>query len=273
MGRITGAILVGWLVVMCGTIKAQEPSERGEIAAGPQPPGEQHVEQREGPAVDYAVYLESGAKAARDQQVREQFEKLLNSPLKSPLQCEEQPLNELFDQISVEYDLPIVFDTAALDALAISPDTEVTINFRNISLRQAMNLVLRQPGLEDLTYIFEDGVLLITTEEKANEFLSVRVYRVDDLIEKYDLASPQKPYSSLIKIITTNVAYGSWSIHERGEGEIQLMRPGLLVVSQTQRIHEQVQELLGMIRMITHEVEHSEDTRQVTAASGRGGSF
>ena len=112
----------------------------------------------------------------------ERIQSILREPLKAPLQHDEEPLNEIIDQLKEEYDIPIVIDEAALDQLAISPETEVTVNLSNISLRSALNLMLKKPGLEDLTYVLDQEVLQITTSEKANETLKVKVYPVADLV-------------------------------------------------------------------------------------------
>ncbi len=113
----------------------------------------------------------------------ERIQAILREPLKAPLDYEDEPLIDVLQQLQEEYEIPIQIDTAALDELAISPETEVTAaGLRNISLRSALNLMLRQPGLEDLTYVFDQEVLLITTIEKANETLQVKVYPVADLV-------------------------------------------------------------------------------------------
>ncbi len=113
----------------------------------------------------------------------ERIQSTLREPLKAPLEFEEQPLSDAMAQIADEYQIPIQFDNAALDEIAISPDTEVTLPaLRNVTLRSALNIMLKQPGLEDLTYIIEEEVLLITTEERANESLKVKVYPVADLV-------------------------------------------------------------------------------------------
>ena len=73
-----------------------------------------------------------------------------------------------------------MFDTAALEAVAASPDVEVTINISNVTLRSALELMLKE--VEDLTYIVDNEVLLITTEEEADTRLQVKVYPVADLV-------------------------------------------------------------------------------------------
>ena len=37
-------------------------------------------------------------------------------------------------------------------------------------------------------------------------------------------------------------------VNESGEGEVRLMQPGMLVVTNTRRVHEQVEELLEKLR-------------------------
>lgn len=193
-----------------------------------------------------------------DSKAEEKIEAVLNELLKSPLQYEDQPLNEVINTLQDEYDIPIIFDNVALDEVAISPDTEVTINLRNISLRSALNLILKQPGLEDLTYVVSEEVLLITTHERANATLVVQVYRVEDLVNNYSQVpggNQKNPFSSLSQVISSCVESDSWMTNGRGEGEIKLMQPGMLVVSQTRHVQEQVRELLEKLRETQAEIE------------------
>ncbi len=196
----------------------------------------------------------------RDTYTAEEIKAALDSPLKTPLQYEDQPLNEVIHVLQEEYELPFVFDNAALEEVAISPETEITVNLRNISLRSALKLILRQPGLEGLTFIFDNEVLLITTKDKANENLVVQVYRVDDLIKDYSQqpgGNKKNPYHSLVQTIAGCVQYDSWAINGSGEGAIQLMQPGILVVTQTHDVHDQVQDLLEKIRAARTAIDQS----------------
>jgi hypothetical protein len=185
------------------------------------------------------------------------IEAVLNEKMKTPLEYENQPLNEVVSALQEEYDIPIMFDTAALEEVAISPDTEVTISLRNLTLRSALNHILRQPGLEDLTYAVNDEVLLITTEEKANERLIVAVYQVDDLVDVDAERKTEKnsPFSPLVKVITQSVEHDTWMANGSGEGEIHLMKPGILVVSQTQNVQIQVVDLLAKLRETRKSIE------------------
>jgi len=194
------------------------------------------------------------------QTARDRINAILDQPLKTPLEAVETPLIEMLNQFQSDYDFPIVFDNAALDEVAVSPETEVTINLRKIiSLRSALELILRQPGLEDLTYVIDHEVLLITTEDRANETLVTRVYRVDDLGPFFHQKKPSDSdpacFSSLVETIVDCVERGSWKENGMGEGQIQLLRPGILVVAQTNRVHRQVKELLDALRAVRTEMQ------------------
>ncbi|MGI9429085.1 MAG: hypothetical protein ACR2NM_10530 [Bythopirellula sp.] len=182
----------------------------------------------------------------------------LDQPLKTPLNFEVEALDIVLAAIAEEYNLSIVFDRAALDEVAISPESEVSLNLRNISLRSAINIMLKEPGLEDLCHVVEDEVLLITTVEKANEVLRGLVYRVDDLLDtqtrQFNATVQHGDPDRLIDLIVSNVERDSWTKNRTGEGEIRFYPPGMLVISQTQRVHDQVDELLGQLRSVKQQI-------------------
>lgn len=186
----------------------------------------------------------------------DEIEGTLDLPLKAPVKHKEQPFHEVMNALQEAYNLPIVIDLAALEEVAITPETKVTVDLRNISLRSALKMILKQPDLTDLTFIVDDEILLITTKEVADQQYKVVVYRVDDLILNYPQVpggNEQSPYSSLVQMITRCVATDTWTANGSGEGEIQLIQPGLLVVSQTYGAHEQLRKLLFRLRdMINH---------------------
>jgi hypothetical protein len=187
----------------------------------------------------------------------QRIESVLQQPLKAPLQYEDQPLNEILNTLQDEYELPILIDLKALEAVAISPDAQVTINLRNMSLRSALNLILRQPALDGLVYTIDNEVLMVTTEDYANDRLVVAVYRVDELVkDEVDYAPGQPgPYSPLVQVIASCVANHTWAINGSGEGQIHLMPPGILVVSQTKQVHAEVEALLGKLMSVRSNME------------------
>lgn len=189
----------------------------------------------------------------------QRIESVLQQPLKAPLQYEEQPLNEILDTLQHEYDLPILIDQRALESVAISPDVPVTVNLRNMSLRSALNLILRQPALEGVVHTIDNEVLMITTEDYANDRLVVAVHRVDDLVKDEVNYAPGQPgpYSPLVQVITSCVKNHTWAINGSGEGQIHLMQPGILVVSQTKQVQGEVGLLLEELRKTRKEMEQA----------------
>lgn len=185
------------------------------------------------------------------------IEAVLDRQLRAPLQCQELPLSEILHIIEDDYNIPIVLDLSALDELAISPETEITIDFWNISLRNALKLMLRQPGIEDLSFYVDREVLVVTTEDRAKGFLITKVYRVDDLDVYPPMpkgATAWAAYSPLIGAITSCVESKSWKENGTGKGEIRLVSPGILVISQTPSIHTKIVDLFNEIRALRNEM-------------------
>lgn len=155
-------------------------------------------------------------------------------------------METLFD----EYQIPIVFDKSALDEVAISPESEVTISLQGISLRSALNLMFKEPGLEDLTYTVEDEVLLITTIDTCNSMLIVEVYRIDDLIAEASdgRSEPRADADRFIDMLIACIEHDSWMENGTGDGKLRYVHPGMLVVSQTRDVHRQIVMLLQRLR-------------------------
>lgn len=199
--------------------------------------------------VNSRLYAEEMSRSIGATEAGRRIEAALREPLRSPLEFVEAPLSSLMEVLAEEYDIPVQFDIAALDAVAQSPETEVTINVRNVSLRSALELIFSRT--EDLTYIIDQESLIVTTEDEANTRLDVRVYRVDDLIVpegRGALLATEGDYQRLIGLITSNVERESWAINKTGSGEVTAFAPGMLVISQTQRVQEQIEKLLATLR-------------------------
>jgi hypothetical protein len=113
----------------------------------------------------------------------------LKFQLVQPLDFQDVPLSELAAALSEQYKIQIVFDTAAMDAVAVSPDTEVSVSLRDIPLRSALRLTLMQ--IPDLTYVVKDDVLLITTREEANAALETHIYDLSNLAKDVSAVFPR----------------------------------------------------------------------------------
>lgn len=120
-------------------------------------------------------------------------EKAITEALGSPLPAggldfqEGTPLEEVVDYLRTEYEIEILLDNLALDELGLGPDEPIEVNLRNVSLRSALRRMLEPL---ELTYVIDDEVLLITTEDEALTKLSVKVYPVADLVIPIPIAQP-----------------------------------------------------------------------------------
>lgn len=197
----------------------------------------------------------SGIGVAETADARSEAERRINEtlrhPLKAPLDFVDTPLNQIMAVISDDYEIPILFDVPSIEAVACSPDVKVTFSVGNVSLRSALDLML-QIAASDLTYVIDKEVLMITTDEEAEKRLQVRVYRVDDLqipkVPNLAGASAYADFDSLIDLIVSNVERDSWHENGTGEGEINPHGRGIVVISQTPLVHEQVERLLDDLR-------------------------
>ncbi len=198
-------------------------------------------------------------------EAEQRIESVLDQPLREPLDFIEQPLRDVVDILEETYDIPIQFDTAALDAVAASPDVEVSVQINNVTLRSALDLMLNNAGAEELTYIIDNEVLLITTQEEAETRLEVIVYRVDDLVS---LDASRTELDRLIDIVVASVGQESWKNSGTGEGEINSFAPAMLVVSQTHHVHEQLERLLDSVRRTKAAIE-TDNAAEREAASHR----
>lgn len=115
---------------------------------------------------------------------RSESEEAINQALSSPLTSAgldfaDTALEEVVDYLRDEYQIEIQLDEQGLDDLGLAADEPITVNLRNISLRSALRLMLKPL---ELTYVIDDEVLLITSEDEALTRLSVKVYPVADLV-------------------------------------------------------------------------------------------
>jgi hypothetical protein len=110
-------------------------------------------------------------------------EQRISEALDQPVDFDIQPqgLKEALEFIATRYAIPIVPDQKALEDANVDLSNEVHGNYPGIKLRNLFKLLLEQMS-QPLTYVIEDEVLKITTVDKANEKLSIRMYPVGDLI-------------------------------------------------------------------------------------------
>ena len=88
-------------------------------------------------------------------------------------------LKDALDYLEDLHRIEIIIDEVALTDEGIVKDQPVNLVLSGITLRSALRLLLEPLGL---TYVIEDEVMKITTQTKADEKMSTRVYPVADLV-------------------------------------------------------------------------------------------
>jgi len=147
---------------------------------------------------------------------------------------------------------------------------KVTIKLKDVLLKSALKLILAP---RDLGCTFRDGVLFITGKDKIAAAVATRVYDVKDLLfiirdfagPRVELMTPggagaalagatfqleEEPKTAvteefIIDLVKGNTGEKSWD--DNSSASITLMN-GLLVVSQSKKVHEEVRRLLDLLR-------------------------
>jgi len=170
------------------------------------------------------------------------IEEALRKPLGSNgLDFTDTPLEEVVNLLQEEYGIPIQIDHAALEATGLDPTEQVTLNIHNVSLRSGLRLMLRKI---QLTYFIQDEVLIISTPEQAERHVLTCVYDIRGFVED----TSDKSIDALIDTIVSCVSTESWAENGGGEAEVRPLKPGLLVISQTQAVHDEISSLLHAVR-------------------------
>jgi hypothetical protein len=241
MNQAKRVVAVGLAIVVCGAWC---------FAAGPENLAvsvhETNVQGSGAPASATAQRSQIASLTDNELQAEQRIESVLDAKLKSPLDFVETPFNTVVSMLVEEYDLPILFDVNALESVAQSPEAEVTINIRNVSLRTALDYITRQLNV---AFVVDREVLLITSEDEASSRVQTRVYQIDDLLPK-NQAGGKAGFTPIVEVITRCVDRDTWAANKSGDGEICIVEPGVLVVTQTQSVHAEITRLLATIRRV-----------------------
>ena len=180
----------------------------------------------------------------------------------------ETPLEEVLDHFRESTGINIVADEPALTEAGVSLQRPITLRVEGIPLKKTLQMLLHQAHL---SYVVQDGVVLITTEAQARGKLTCKIHPVGDLLAPADplilplgqddvflawsMHTPagmrlldETPEETLINLITDSIEPASWC-DSGGLGTIDYFAIGKsLVVNQTPDVQEQVANLLCQLR-------------------------
>ncbi len=109
--------------------------------------------------------------------VERAIEQKLSMPVS--LHFKDTKLSDAIEYLHQVSNLNIVPDRAALQEASVSLEQPLTLTIENVSLKSALNIMLRQVRL---TYVIRNEVIEITTEERAKGNLKMVTYPVADLV-------------------------------------------------------------------------------------------
>ena len=177
----------------------------------------------------------------------------IRAALKSPAQFEfvNTPLRGVVDYLKDRYHIEVQLDNKALADVGIAPDTPITQSVKDVSLRSALRLMLKEHGL---TYVIAEEVLLITTPEDADNKLETKVYPVADLVVPPGATDAEEAdFDSLIDLLKQNVRPTSWD-DSGGVGSISPFGTNLsLVISQNQEVQDEISDVIDRLRKLNKE--------------------
>ena len=130
----------------------------------------------------------------------------------------------------------------------VTPDTTLTFKLKNVKVRIGLRHMLAE---KDLAFLVDHEVLLITTADVGKQKTVTLLYPVGDLIDSPDFSTLGKnPYDVLTDAITSTVCPSSWDTNG-GSGSIAPFAVcKVLVISQTDDIHREIQEMLSSLRSV-----------------------
>jgi hypothetical protein len=196
-----------------------------------------------------------------DLKLRSPLVKKIEAALEQPTEVSftDNPLEEALNYLEDVHHIEIWMDRQALVSDGVAPDQQVTLVITGVALKSGLSMILEPLNLD---YIIKNEVLVITTADKANEHFETRVYDVSRLKD----VTP----AELDQIIRSTIAPDTWAPIPTSEHAAAARRPSgapgsgiiagggprqanlrstntSLVIRQTQRLHEEIVDLLNQL--------------------------
>jgi len=181
----------------------------------------------------------------------------LRSPMKHELQ--EMPLEEIINRLMSIYDVSIICNNE------IDKDQIISLPVRNLIFEQVLHLLVEKIDGDDLTWGLKNGAIYIDNTSQFNQTGFITSYDVRDLIYVIsDYIGPELSLGDegegilitetdgdddiingddLVDLLRNSTGEANWT----NDFDMQI-RNGVIVVNNTGRVHDQVQDLLATLR-------------------------
>ena len=210
-----------------------------------------------------AALAQEGAGEERDPRKEEVVNKLNNMRL--TLDFKDTPLEEALNYIRDFSGLNIVVDTGVA-----SDPLKITLRVKDLTLKSCLKLMLVS---RELTATYKEGVIAIVPKGKTDKNVYLQIYDVHDLLvkiqdfagPKVELVSPSKSGSGplvgasftleepkttitedfIAEMVKTNTGDQTWT---ENPGASITLTNGMLIVSQSRRVHGEIRHLIDLMR-------------------------
>jgi beta-lactamase regulating signal transducer with metallopeptidase domain len=174
------------------------------------------------------------------------------------LTADGQPLEKVLRFMQDQLRANVFINWRALETVGIDRAAPVTLDLHDVTHRRAIQMILDQvsAGTGSLGFVVEDGVITISTRDDlaGQAHLATRVYNVRDLLISNERAAAADP-QSLIDLIVATASPDTWRNNGGTVSSISEFK-GLLTVTSTPAVHQQVTDLLASLR--TADREHAD---------------
>jgi len=162
------------------------------------------------------------------------IERRIRTALEQPIQVDfrNQPLKDVVMYLGELLRIPLVMSIKKLEEASLYPDSPITAKVSGVQAKAVLEQLLQPLKLD---FVIRDEVLQITTPEDVEAQLVTRVYDARAIVATMT-------EQSLRDLIQTTIQPHAWD-STGGPGNVDVYR-GLLVVSQTDRIHDEVERLV-----------------------------
>ena len=191
------------------------------------------------------------------------------SSMKISMDFQDRPMEEVLAFLRDFSGLNIVVDAEVSTSLG-EDQLKITMRVKELTLKSVLKLMLSS---KNLTATYKEGVILIVPKGKVDKAVVLQIYDVRDLLVKIqdfagprvELVSPsaggggpltgasftlEEPKSTITEefiteMIRSNTGDRTWD--ENPNASITLAN-GMLVVSQSRRVHEEIKRLVNLLR-------------------------
>ncbi|MBL9122541.1 MAG: hypothetical protein JNG90_02835 [Planctomycetaceae bacterium] len=146
----------------------------------------------------------------------------------------ESPLSDVVQYLEDYHNVQIEFDLKRLEEVGTSTDAPVSRQLKNVSLANALDLIL---GELELDFLVTKDVLLITSQEAAHAATEIRIYQLQELLTD---ERNSESVGELLKQMYAKDPHHELVVAPLGE---------VLLIRDTQRGHHEIDQLLATLRL------------------------